>query len=52
MPWVSTFRVGWATGNEKATFKIMFHWLSKDVQTAKNDAYISFVFDFRLKNKD
>tara|TARA_A100000171_G_scaffold52393_1_gene70545 strand:- start:2709 stop:3587 length:879 start_codon:yes stop_codon:yes gene_type:complete len=51
MPWVSTFRAGWATGNEKTTFKIMFHWFSKDVQTARNDSYISFAFDFRLRNK-
>ena len=51
MPWVSTFRAGWATGNDKATFKIMFNWFSKDVQTASSDSYISFSFDFRLKNK-
>ncbi|WP_394330283.1 lipid A-modifier LpxR family protein [Roseivirga echinicomitans] len=52
MPWVSTFRAGWATGNEKTTFKIMYHWLSKDVQTARNDSYISFSFDFRLKSEN
>lgn len=52
MPWVSAFRAGWATGNEKSTFKIMFHWLSKDVQTTRNDCYISFSFDFRLRNKN
>jgi len=49
MPWLSSFRVGWTTSSKGFTFKMNFHWFTKEVRTARNHSYISLDFAFRLK---
>lgn len=50
MPWVSSFKAGWVTSSNGVTFKINFHWFTREVQAARNHSYISLGFALRLKN--
>lgn len=49
MPWLQNARIGWATSSNKATFKMTFHWLSKELRSTRDNTYISFMLSLRFK---
>jgi lipid A 3-O-deacylase len=49
MPWLQNARIGWATSSNIATFKMTFHWLSKELRSTRDNTYISFMLAVRFK---
>jgi lipid A 3-O-deacylase len=51
VPWNQGVRIGLATSSNDATFKVTFHWISKEVKTARDNSYLSLMLALRFKNK-
>jgi hypothetical protein len=49
MPWQQTARIGFATSSNDATFKMTFHWVSKEVRTSRDTSYMSLMLALRFK---
>lgn len=54
VPWVRHLRLGFATNSQYSTFKVIYNWLSKEVQSTKagRHSYITLQLDLRLPFKN
>lgn len=48
---VRHLRIGWATSGRKTTFRMTYHWLSKEVIGGQNHSYLSLELLLRFKSK-